>query len=164
MLRATLRSLLARKLRLLLSGFAVVLGVAFVSGAFVLTDTLQRTFTNLFQDVTKGTALTIQGKSALGGGGEGRDFEDTPRVPQSVLDAVRQVPGVAEAVGRVRGQAQVIDLHGKAFSRHGPPSLGISFDPNSSLESLRLRQGRAPVGPHEVALDLKTSQDAHIPI
>lgn len=50
MFRATLKSLLARKVRLVLSGLAVVLGVMFVSGAFVLTDTLGRSFDSVFAD------------------------------------------------------------------------------------------------------------------
>jgi len=52
MLRATLKSLLSRKLRLILSGLAVVLGVMFVSGAFVLTDTLGRSFDQVFATST----------------------------------------------------------------------------------------------------------------
>jgi putative ABC transport system permease protein len=158
MLRVTLRSLLARKLRLLLSGFAIVLGVAFASGTFVLTDTLGKVFDTLFQDVTKNTSVTVQGISSLGGGAQ----SDREPVPQSVLDAVRRVPGVKEATGGVSGYAQVVDSHGKAYSTGGAPTFGISYDPGSIQEVLVLKQGRAPVGPSEVALDATTVDKAHL--
>jgi putative ABC transport system permease protein len=62
MLRATLKSLLARKLRLVLSGLAVVLGVMFVSGSFVVTDTLNRTFDSIFADAFGATDVSVSAK------------------------------------------------------------------------------------------------------
>jgi putative ABC transport system permease protein len=159
MLRATLRSLLARKLRLLLSGIAVILGVAFVSGTYVLTDTIGKVFDDLFADVNKGTAVTVQGRSALGGGENDRE-----PVPQAVLDKVRAVPGVAEAQGAVFGYAQVVQKDGKAYKTHGAPSFGVSMNPSSTQESLRVRQGHAPHGPHEIAVDATTAQKAHLAV
>jgi putative ABC transport system permease protein len=158
MLRVTLRSLLARKLRLLLSGVAIVLGVAFVSGTFVLTDTLGRVFEDLFTDVNKGIAVTVQGESALGGGGTA----DREPVPDAVVTAVRRVDGVADAIGVVSGYAQVVDKNGKAYKTGGAPSFGVSFHPDSPQESLRVRQGRAPRGPGEVAVDSVTFRRADL--
>jgi putative ABC transport system permease protein len=157
MLRVTLRSLLARKLRLLLSGLAVVLGVAFTSGTFVLTDTLGRVFDTLFQDVTKNTSVTVQGTSSLGSGEQDRE-----PVPQAVVDQLARVPGVREAAGGVTGYAQVVDSHGKAYSTGGAPTFGVSYNPASIQESLVLKKGRAPVGPAEVALDATTVDKAHL--
>jgi putative ABC transport system permease protein len=159
MWRATLRSLLARKLRLLLSGLAIVLGVAFVSGTYVLTDTMGKVFDNLFADVNKGTAVVVEGTSALGGGNKDRE-----PVPQSVLDAVRKVAGVAEAEGAVTGTAQVIQKNGKAYKTNGPPSFGVSIDVASRQEPLRVRRGRAPHGLHEVAIDATTADKAHLKV
>jgi putative ABC transport system permease protein len=102
MLRTTLRSLLARKLRLLLSGLAVVLGVAFVSGTFVLTDTLGKVFDDLFAGVSKGTSVVVRGVSSLDDPGPGAP---PPPVDAALLDQVRSVDGVADAVGRVGGYA-----------------------------------------------------------
>ncbi len=65
MLRATLKSLLARKVRLLLSGLAVVLGVMFVSGAFVLTDTLGRSFDAIFADAYEGIDVDVTAKPKI---------------------------------------------------------------------------------------------------
>lgn len=160
MLRLTLRSLLARKLRLLLSGIAVVLGVTFVSGTFVLTDSLGRVFDDLFTDVNKGIAVTVQGTSALGGGGTA----DREPVPDAVLSQVRAVDGVAEAIGVVSGYAQVVDKNGKAYKTGGAPSFGVSFHPGSVQEALRVKEGRPPKGPLEVAVDAVTARRAHLAV
>jgi putative ABC transport system permease protein len=159
MWRATLRSLLARKLRLLLSGLAIVLGVAFVSGTYVLTDTMGKVFDNLFADVNKGTAVVVEGTSALGGGDKDRE-----PVPQSVLDAVSKVPGVAEANGGVSGTAQVVKKDGKAYDTHGAPSFGVSMNLSSTQDPFVLRQGRAPHGLTEAAVDATTASKAHITV
>src|SRR3954471_8715776 len=125
MLRATLRSLLARKLRLVLSGIAVILGVAFVSGTFVLTDSMGRVFDNLFATVSQGTAVNVRGVSGLGN--DSGDASGSEPVPQSVLDAVKKVDGVAEAVGQVSGYAQPVDKKGKAVTTGGAPTLGVEY-------------------------------------
>ena len=65
MLRATLKSLLARKLRLILSGLAVVLGVMFVAGAFVVTDTLSRSFDSVFADAYSQTDVGVSAKPKI---------------------------------------------------------------------------------------------------
>jgi len=159
MLKVALRSLLARKLRLILSGLAIILGVSFVSGAFVLTDTMKGLFDDLFTDINKRTAVTVQGTSALGDGQGDRE-----PVPQAVLDRVRQLPGVKEAQGGVFGFAQVVDEKGKAYTTGGAPSFGVSMDADSVQESLIVREGRAPRGPAEIAIDATTSRRAHIDV
>ena len=161
MLRATLRSLLARKLRLALSGLAIVLSVSFVSGTYVLTDSLGRVFDDLFANVNKNTAVTVRGVSALGDQGGTLDREP---VPQRVLDAVSEVDGVKEAVGHVDGYAQVVDKSGKAYKTGGAPSLGLSIDVSSPQESLLVKRGKAPVGPDQVAVDLTTARRAHLAV
>ena len=157
MLRATLRSLLARKLRLLLSGIAVVLGVAFVSGTFVLTDSLSRVFDQLFATVTQGTAVTVRGVSGLGSDSGQQQSE---QVPDRVLQAVRQVPGVAEAIGTVSGYAQPVGRDGKAVTTGGAPTLGVDYSVSETQRSLVLKQGRAPTGPGDVVIDAVTARKA----
>ncbi len=95
MLRATFRSLLARKLRLLLSALAVVLGVSFVSGALVLTDTLGQVFDDLFVSVNAKTDVEVRGVQLF----EGGNGATRAPVPLSALQTVRAVPGVAAATG-----------------------------------------------------------------
>src|SRR5215217_3450085 len=111
MLRATLKSLLSRKLRLVLSGLAVVLGVMFVSGAFVLTDTLGRSFDSLFASVYAGTDVSVTAKPPVAGGDPG---ERPANLPGDVVARVRQVPGVASATGVAQADgARVVGANGK---------------------------------------------------
>jgi putative ABC transport system permease protein len=159
MLHATLRSLLARKLRLLLSGVAVVLGVAFVSGTFVLTDSMGRVFDQLFATVSQGTAVNVRGVSGLGTN-DTSDASASEPVPQSVLDAVRKVDGVKEAVGQVSGYAQPVDKKGKAVTTGGAPTLGVEYSVSPTQRSLTLKQGSAPSGPDQVVIDAGTARKA----
>ncbi len=157
MLRATWRGLLARKLRLLLASFAVLLGISFVSGAFILTDSLSRVFDNLFATISKGTSVSVQGVSAF----DNNSFQGSDREPvkQAVLERVRAVPGVSSVVGNVGEIATLILPDGTAFRRNGPPTLGVSFEPAAPQETLEVVRGRAPQGTGEVALDVKTATD-----
>src|SRR3954451_5547609 len=96
MLRATLKSLLARKLRLSLSMFAVVLSVMFVAGSFVLTDTLTRSFDALFSNIYPYTDVAVAGHSQVGDQAAG-----TVVIPPDVVDKVKGVQGVAKATGQI---------------------------------------------------------------
>ena len=156
MLRATLASLLARKFRLLLSGIAVILGVAFVSGTYVLTDTMKVGFDSLFSGINAGTSAIVRGTSALGG----IDDEREP-LPQSVLERVREVEGVREALGIATGYTRVIKKDGKVYTPAGPV-IGTTFAADSPQTSLRVRQGRPPQGLDEFALDLQSAKRAKL--
>ena len=89
MFALTLKGLSARKLRFALTGFAVVLGVAFVAGTFVFTDTIDASFKDLFERAQKGTDVTVTAKVAVE-----EDFAAPPTMPSSVLDRVKSVSGV----------------------------------------------------------------------
>ena len=158
MLRATLKSLLSRKLRLVLSGLAVVLGVMFVSGAFVLTDTLGRSFDSLFSSVFAGTDVQVAQKPK----GSTSEFDGPvaqPNIPAAVLDKVRAVPGVAGVTGSVGVDgARVIGKNGKVVTTFGPPRLGENWTGTSDL--LQLREGRGPAADGEVALNVTTAKAA----
>src|SRR3954447_6215482 len=130
MLRATLKSVLSRKLRLVLSGLAVVLGVMFVSGAFVLTDTLGRSFDSLFASVYAGTDVSVAAKPAVTGGDNG---EQPTNLPADVLAKVKAVPGVATATGVAQADgARVIGRNGKVLTSFGPPRLGQNWTGTST--------------------------------
>src|SRR5207244_2023502 len=114
MWRATIKGLLAHKVRLGLTALIVVLGVAFVAGTFILTDTMGRAFDNLFATVNKGVAVEVTGIprfEANGPGSEGAGSAE--RVPAGLLDTVRKVNGVQAAEGRLNGYAQVVDPSGE---------------------------------------------------
>ncbi|WBB68823.1 FtsX-like permease family protein [Micromonospora sp. WMMD812] len=151
MFRATLKSLLARKLRLILSGLAVVLGVMFVSGAFVLTDTLGRSFDAIFADAYEGVDVNVAAKPKI----EMSEFEGeqaAPPLPASTVERVRAVPGVAEATGVIAADgARLIGSNGKVVASFGPPQLGENWTGETDL--VRLREGREPRADDEIVIN-----------
>src|SRR5919202_1108357 len=166
MLRAALKSVLARKLRLVVTALAVVLGVGFTAGTFVLTDTALDSFDKLFGDVFRGTSVVVQARQAYtpsaAGGNPGGGSERNP-VPESLLSDVEGVPGVAAADGDVAGFAQVVDpATGKAIQNGGAPTIGNSWDPD--VTSLTVVAGSPPAGPDEVAVDAGTAEDHHLSV
>ncbi|GAA5181138.1 ABC transporter permease [Rugosimonospora acidiphila] len=159
MLRATLKSLTSRKLRLVLSGLAVVLGVMFVAGAFVLTDTLGRSFTSLFQTAYAHTDVQVSAKSKLGvglGGDQG-----IASLPGSLIDKVRQVPGVASATGTISVDgARVVGANGKAVTTYGAPQFGTNW---TGTGTERLEPGsRAPAADDEIAINAGLAKTANL--
>src|SRR3954447_17081156 len=99
MLRITLRGLRAHVVRFLLTGIAIILGVTFLVGSFVITDTIKAAFDDLFAKVTHGTDAVVQGVNSRSVGAPNDDSGRHQPIPESVVEAVRRVPGVANAVG-----------------------------------------------------------------
>jgi putative ABC transport system permease protein len=150
-----LKGLLGRKLRTVLTAFAIVLGVATVSGTYVLTDSIDKAFDTIFTDVRKGSDVVISGKSAF-------DLSDQsgvtePAFGESLLQKVRALPDVDQAEGSVDGQAQLIGKDGKAIVYGGAPNLGFSIARGDSpFNPLTLISGSWP-GPSEVVIDKATA-------
>jgi putative ABC transport system permease protein len=152
--RFALKGILGRKLRTALTALAIVLGVAMVSGTFVLTDSIDDAFNTIFTDVYRGTDATITGKTAF-------DLNDNgsvaPPFDESLLAKVEALPDTARAVGGVGGDAQLIGSDGKAITFGGAPNLGFSVDPTQpELNSLSLESGRWP-NDGEVVIDKSTA-------
>lgn len=162
MLRATLKSLLSRKLRLVLSGLAVVLGVMFVSGAFVLTDTLGRSFDALFADVYARTDVAVTATPKIAG--SEFDGEQAPAaVPADTVAKVAAVPGVAKATGLVTADgARVIGANGKVVTTFGPPRLGGNW--TGADDFVQLREGRGPTADTEIAVNATVAKAAGIKV
>ncbi|MET8277925.1 FtsX-like permease family protein [Micromonospora sp. NPDC005174] len=160
MFRATLKSLLARKVRLILSGLAVVLGVMFVSGAFVLTDTLGRSFDSVFADGFSEIDVNVAAKPKV----EVNEMEGEQTaapLPAAVVDRVKQVPGVASATGVVNADgARVIGSNGKVVTSFGPPQLGENWVGEGDL--LQLREGRAPQADDEIVVNKSLATSAKV--
>ncbi|MGC4897123.1 ABC transporter permease [Micromonospora sp. DT31] len=160
MLRATLKSLLARKLRLLLSGLAVVLGVMFVSGAFVLTDTLGRSFDSVFADAYSELDVSVEAKPKIDASMTGGAPVSTS-VPAALLDRVKAIPGVADAQGVVAADgARLIGSNGKAVTSFGPPQLGENWPGESGL--LTMREGRPPQADDEIVVNAALAKAAGV--
>ena len=165
MLRATIKSLFARKLRLVLTALAVVLGVGMTAGSFILTDTALQSFDNLFGSVYAGTAVVVQAPTAFDpqGGGGGGGSERKP-IPESVLPKVEGVEGVAAADGSIGSSAWIIDpATNKVIQNGGAPPLGGSWDANTT--TLQFQPGGAPpAGPDQVVIDAGTANSHNISV
>lgn len=156
MLRAAFKSVLGRKLRLLLTTISVALGVAFVAGSMILTDTLDSTFTRLFAEVDANTDVAVRGVRTVDGSFGGP--ADRPRVSNEVVEKVRAVPGVADVLASQEGYAQPIDPKtGKAIANGGAPTIGFNWV-ESPLATVQIAQGRAPQADDEVAIDTVTAR------
>ncbi|WIM93807.1 ABC transporter permease [Actinoplanes oblitus] len=156
MLRATLKSLLARKLRLILSGLAVVLGVMFVSGSFVVTDTLNRTFDSIFADAFAATDVSVSAKPKVAVS-EMDGEEVAAPLPAATVDKIKTLAGVRSATGRVDADgARVIGSDGKVLTSQGPPRLGGNWTGTDNL--MELREGRGPTADDEIAVNANTAK------
>jgi len=157
-----LKGLLGRKLRAMLTAIAIVLGVAMVSGTYVLTDTIKAAFDTVFTEVYKNTDAVISGKSAIGRSNDVRP----PSFPESLLTRVRKLPGVLEAEGGIDDQAQLVGRNGKVISTMGGPGLAFSVHPHGDqrFNPLQLVKGRWPDGAHEIAIDQATAGKKHFTV
>ncbi|HEY3140602.1 MAG TPA: ABC transporter permease, partial [Acidimicrobiales bacterium] len=151
--RVALRGLMAHKTRLAATFFAVALGVAFIGGVLTLTDTMNRSFDDLFANVYKGTDAVVRSDQTIDGGFENGEVRG--KVDEEVLASVREVDSVAAAEGQVDGYARIIDKDGDAVGNpaFGAPTMGANWVDIDALNPFNLRHGRAPEDPGEIAMD-----------
>jgi putative ABC transport system permease protein len=150
-----LRGLLGRKLRTVLTAIAIVLGVATVSGTYVLTDSINNAFHSIFFETRAGSDAVISGKSAFDLSGD--SGTTAPSFNESLLQKVRDLPDVAEAEGQVNGEAHLIGKDGKAIVYGGAPNLGFSIARGESrFNPLTLVSGSWPKA-NEVVVDKSTA-------
>ncbi|HEU5489813.1 MAG TPA: FtsX-like permease family protein, partial [Gaiellaceae bacterium] len=144
------------KLRTALTAVAIVLGVAMISGTYVLTDSIDQAFDKIFTDIRQGSNAVITGRSAFDLS-EGSGVTE-PTFDESLLPEVQALPAVAEAEGSVDSDAtQLIGDDGKAVVYGGAPNLGFSIaNPGSPFNPLTLIEGEWP-GPNEVVVDKETA-------
>ena len=116
MIGVALKGLLGRKLRATLTAFAIVLGVAMISGAFILTDTLGKSFDGIYSDSYKATDAVISSKVAIktdDGDSEAPAFSD------AVLTKVESLPGVRLAQGVIEDESRLVDQAGQGDRQGG---------------------------------------------
>ncbi len=155
----TLRNLLARKLRLTLSGFAIVLGVAFVAGSFIFTDALGGAFTGIIKGTTADAEVLPEGGGEFTGAGE-----DSRTIPASVEADLAGIPEVAVANGynQVQG-VYVIGADGELVGGDGPPGLAFNYTETEAItgdQIVTLLEGDLPSDESQVALDVGTADEA----
>jgi putative ABC transport system permease protein len=152
--RAAFRSVLARKVRLLLTGIAVLLGVSFMAGTYVLTDTMTRAFNDLVDTGYASIDVLVRNENAFTA--QTSSLEERESMPESVLSTVEDVPGVQEAVGDVIGYAQIVDpATGKVIGTFGPPTAAASW---STLSGFTIESGSPPEGDDQVVIDSGTAE------
>lgn len=156
MLRLSVRTLLSHKLRSAMTALAVVVGVGFVVGSFVVTDTLRRAVDDLFETITT-VDVSVRAEPVLQTGGGGP--ASTGRIPADLEQAVAAVDGVAAAEGQVTGYVQLVDLDGEPVTSNGAPFFGFRWNRDPRLNPAELVAGRAPERPGEVAVDRGQAQD-----
>ncbi len=155
MLRASLKSLLSHKARLAMTALAIALGVAFMSGAFTFTATLQHDLDSLFRTAVAGTDVIVEHTSPAGEGGGNAGTRATIRA--SLLAGIRSTDGVDAADGAILDQSQLTTVDGHLAG--AGPGLATTWRSHPTLDTaFPLRAGRAPVAVGEVAID-QTSAD-----
>jgi len=149
MTAVALKGLAGRKLRAVLTALAIVLGVAMISGTYVLTDTIDRAFKTVFTEAYASSDAVITGKEAFQ-----TDAGQPPPFSESVLAKVRGLPDVAVAVGGIADSAQLTKRNGDAISTQGAPSLAFGIDfTEPRFNALKLVSGSWPSGAGQVAID-----------
>jgi putative ABC transport system permease protein len=156
----TIKQLAANKLRLLATAFAVIVGVAFLAGTLILTDTIRGTLNSALAEADAGTAAYVRGSSPLklGYGQSG------PPLNASLLDTIRSVDGVDQVSVEVSGYAQILDKAGKAVGTVNTGVLGRNWVTVPELNPFKINAGRAPAGPNEIAIDKHSADlaDLHV--
>jgi putative ABC transport system permease protein len=161
MLLVTLKGLLAHKLRFLLTATAVLLGVAFMAGTLVFTDTLDHGFKSLFENGYSHTDAIVRSREAF----DTAFGDQRQRVDLSLLDRVRAVRSVERAAPTIEGYAQIVDKSGKAIGNPaaGAPTLGGGWISDQQLSVWNvLPGGRAPLGDDEIVVDKLTAKKGHL--
>ncbi len=155
MLRLTLKGLWAHKLRFVLTGLAVILGVAFMSGTMILTDTMGRTFDDVLATNNEGVDAIVRRESAI----EGDMAEVRERVDEATLADVLEVDGVDAAAGSIQGFAQLVRDDGAVANNELGATIGTAWIDDSRLNPFQLAEGRAPEAANEAVVDRATVTD-----
>jgi putative ABC transport system permease protein len=164
MITVALKGLAGRKVRALLTAFAIVIGVTMVSGTLVLTDTIQKGFDGVFTASYEQTDAVIAGKEIVKGSQSG-----AATVPASLLTKVRALPEVAAAGGTIApaasNKAEIFGRDGKPVGSGGAPEFGLGYDATlPQFSPLKLKTGRWPEGPRQVALDAGTASSENFKV
>ncbi len=158
MARLAIKSLWARKVRAFATSLAVILGVAFIAGSYVLTDTIFAAFDEIFSESLKGTAVVITAQNPVK-----QENGEVPTIPVSYLPKVQGVAGVKQAAGAIFTPGGFFDAEDKAIGTKFAPKF-ISSTLPKGLESLTYVDGRKPRGPGEASIDKAAAESAGLEI
>ncbi len=152
-----LRGFMQRKLRVLLTGIAIALGVALMAGTYILTDTINHTFGEVFGTAYANKAVVVTEKETLGRG----LGSEVSVLNAATLARVRAVPGVAAASGGISSPAAVLTTSGHRLTSGGAPALVDAVQP-PRFEAFTAAKGHLPRAAGELAIDQGTASREHL--
>jgi putative ABC transport system permease protein len=166
MIAVSLKGLAARPIRAVLTALAIVLGVAMVSGSFVVTDTITKAFDTIFTSSYRNTDAVVSRKSLVDYSNSGNGTVST-----SLLARIRRLPDVQAAAGSIidlnndTTNTKLIDRNGKAIQANGNPTFGFGVDPSQPrFNPLQLVAGSWASGRHDVVIDSNTAKTHHFAV
>lgn len=155
MFTLTIKELVARKLRLLATAFAVILGVGFMAGTLVFTDTIGATFDSALAEANNGVDAYVRTPSAIDVG----YGEPGPRLDASLAQTITGIKGVDEVALRINGYAQLVGRDGKPVGDLSKnPAFGTNWVTVDALNPYQLVAGHEPVNDDDIVID-KASAD-----
>jgi putative ABC transport system permease protein len=160
MIGVALKGLLGRKLRSALTAFAIVLGVAMISGSFVLTDTLGKSLGQSYSEAYEATDAVISSEEAVD---TGDTTTEAPAFAGDVLSKVASLPGVRVAQGTIEDQARLVDGHNNPIGKSGD-AVGVDPSADQSLNPLKLVKGQWPRGDGQIAIDKTSAEKQHFEV
>ena len=155
MIKVALKGLAGRKVRALLTAFAVIIGVSMVSGTFVLTDTMQKSFDGIFETSYENTDVIVSGHQVVES-----DTADVPTIPSSLLRDVRALDEVDAAAGSIQDDtsATIIGRDGDSLAGQNPTIVSAFDYTQPQLSPLKLQSGEWAQGDSEIAIDAGTAK------
>ena len=162
MFSLTLKTIRAKKARFVLTAVAVMLGVAFMAGTLVLTDTIKQTYNDLAGQVYKDTDAVVRSANTV----ESDGSTTRGTVDAGVLEQVRNTPGVAAAEPQVLGVALVVGHDGELLdsSRNRAIPIGMAWQDDSRTNPMHLVDGTAPVAGNEIVIDRTSADKGHFAV
>lgn len=156
MTRLSLKSLWARKVRALTTSFAVVIGVAFVAGSFIFSDTILAAFDEIFSESLSGTSVVVTAENPVD-----QESGEVPTISASLLPRIQKTPGVREASGAIFTPGAFFDSEGDKIGQKFAPKF-ISSTLPGQLESLTYVDGHRPRGPTEASIDKAAAESSSL--
>jgi putative ABC transport system permease protein len=135
-----------------MTALAVLLGVSMISGTYIFTDTIHSAFRELFGGATQGTSVIVSSRQSLSS-----PVNAPAKTHVGLIPEIRELPGVAGAVGEISNTATIIGRNGKPIENTYAPTLGLSYVPHQ-YGRFTFVDGSPPTGPGEVAIDEATAQ------
>jgi putative ABC transport system permease protein len=164
MFALTVKSIWANKVRFVLTSLAVLLGVAFMAGTFVLTDTIRNSYDQISANVYHSTDAVVRSSQVINSGDQGATNRGT--ISASTLATVRAVRGVQAAEPQQLGVAVVVGRNGKLLDANSNLSvpLALGWQNTPALNPMTLVFGHGPRAPDEIVIDRATAERGHFDV